>query len=79
MTNTTTEARMPAFWASYLINGDASGMTADERTACDAYLEKEGIVDVLDCEDEAHFSWSFDLHGGDCAGGDLLRYTIVTA
>lgn len=66
-----------AYWASYLINGDASGMTAGERAVCDAWLEREGLnrgtfVDVS----EPYFSWFYGFHtGADCAGGDLADYT----
>jgi len=70
------EFPMPAYWASYLINGDASGITDEEKQAADAHLEAEGIVHVIDCADEAYFSWSYDLHGGICSGGDLLDYTV---
>ncbi len=29
----------PSSWASYLINGDASGLEPDEITACDAWTK----------------------------------------
>ena len=28
----------PSYWASYLINGDATGISVEEREACDAWL-----------------------------------------
>lgn len=68
--------KMPAHWASYLINGDASSLEPGERERVDAYLEKSEIEEVIDCADEAHFSWSYDLYGGSCAGGELLRYSV---
>jgi hypothetical protein len=68
--------KMPAFWASYLINGDASGITLVERHAIDAYFKRNDIVDVVDCADEAHFSKCFDLYGGDELEGDILEYTV---
>lgn len=74
---TTETVKMPAAWASYLINGDASGLEPGERPKIDAYLKAQKIGDVLACEDEAHFSWSFDLYGGDAEGGELLEYTVV--
>ena len=68
---------MPAFWASYLINGDASGLEDGEKAHIGAYLKTQGIRSVLDCAyaDESFFSWSFGLHGGTSEGGDLLEYT----
>ena len=66
---------LPAFWASYLVNGDPSGMTDREIEACDAYVSKipGHCVDV----GESYFSWSFDLHGGDAKGGDLADFVFL--
>lgn len=65
-----------AYWASYLINGDDSGITENERTLADAWLERHG-GSVVSCDEEAYFSWSYDLHtGADAQGGDLLDYTL---
>ena len=60
-----------AYWASYLINGDASGLSDSELATCDAWLvqnalERREFVDV----GEPYFSWSYGLHtGADCQGG----------
>lgn len=65
-----------ACWASYLINGDASGIDEAERALCDAWCKHSTVADVVDCADEAHFSWYFGFHTGHtCSGGDLLEYT----
>jgi hypothetical protein len=57
-----------AYWASYLINGDASGMTDEEIALAETWLERVG-GDVVDCG-EPFFSWSYGLHTGtQCAGG----------
>lgn len=45
---------LPAHWASYLINGDASGLEDDDQAECDAFIEKEGI-NVFDCVGESSF------------------------
>ena len=70
-----------AYWASYLINGDASGLEPREKALADAWLERELAPEesVVDCEQEAHFSWHYDLHTGDDSvrGGDVLEYTIL--
>lgn len=45
----------PAYWASYLVNGDASGMEEDELAKCDKWLAhqtKEGWR-VVSCEGES--------------------------
>jgi hypothetical protein len=73
--------KAPAFWASYLVNGDASGLCPGERARIDDYIAlalPEG-ADVVDCAQEAHFSWNFGLYGGDAEGGDLLEYTALVA
>lgn len=69
-----------AYWASYIINGDASGMDETERALCDTWMarELEEGESIVDCEEESRFSWSYGLHtGGDCAGGDVLDYTVL--
>jgi hypothetical protein len=68
----------PAHMASYLVNNDASGVTADEIQAVEAYLEGLEILDVArDAEGqclEPSFSWSFGHCGGTASGGDVLDY-----
>jgi hypothetical protein len=67
---------MPSSWASYLINGDASGLTAEEVQACDQYLNKNEIAEVIDQPGEAFFSWSYASYGGTAEGGDLAHYIV---
>lgn len=73
----------PASWASYLINGDASGLSPEEKAQADAWLEREGIASVVsDATDEdgeskeARFTWSMPLYAPElgCQGGDVLDY-----
>lgn len=69
---------LPTFWASYLINGDASGLSESERLAIEDYLGREEIprgafVDV----GEARFTWHYQLYGGSCAGGEVSEYTYL--
>jgi len=69
-----------AYWASYLINGDASGLEPAEKALCDAWLQRELETGeaIVSCDDESRFSWSYDLHtGADCRGGDVLDYTVL--
>ena len=68
----------PAHMASYLVNNDTSGVTAEEILAVEEWLEGLEILDVArdadgDCLDP-HFTWSFDLYGGTASGGDVLDY-----
>lgn len=44
--------KAPAYWASYLINGDASGLDDAEARECDAWIARIGLgapVDVEEC------------------------------
>ena len=62
---------LPAPWASYLINGDASGLEAGERERIDAFLAAENLGSPVDCEQEASFSHFCDAPG-ELAGNMLL-------
>lgn len=65
-----------AYWASYLVNGDASGIDETERALADAWLERMGAADVVDVG-EPYFSWSYGFHtGAACSGGDLAEFTL---
>lgn len=75
-----------AEWASYLINGDSSGLEQREIDLCDKWCEALApayVVSVADCEDtgemeEPWFTWSYGLHTADpeCSGGNCLTYVL---
>jgi hypothetical protein len=67
----------PAYWASYLVNGDASGITPEEKAHADAWREREGVLNVVSCEEESRFTRHYQLYDplADCTGGDVLDYT----
>jgi hypothetical protein len=75
-----TEATAPSFWALYLVNGDASGLTDAEQAAADAWCALQaaegwsvhGIVD-----DSERFTWSYRLHHGDADGGEVCDYILL--
>ena len=75
----------PAYWASYFVNSDASGLSVEEKTQADAWLAREGvkIVDVVRYDDgeatESRFTWSYRLYNpeADCCGGDVLDYVAA--
>jgi hypothetical protein len=66
---------IPAYWASYLINDDASGLEAGEEEQIDAWLAREGLPSPVSCGDEAGFSRWNDAHTG--LAGDVLDYTFL--
>ena len=61
---------LPAYWASYLINGDASGLDDDEIEAVDWFLRREDSPLIVDVG-EPYFS-----HRNDATrlGGDVCEY-----
>lgn len=70
--------RLPAPWASYLMNGDASGLETGEQERIDAFLAVEGLSDPVDCESEASFCHSCDAPS-ELAGDMLLfRFPVVS-
>ena len=53
--------KLPAYWASYLINGDASGYTDDEIAEIDRFCAGKGRCEG--CSDETEeFSWRNDAN-----------------
>ena len=69
-----------AYWASYIINGDSSGLEPEEIALCDKWQERElePGESIVSCDDESRFSWHYGLlTGDDIAGGDVLDYTVL--
>jgi hypothetical protein len=64
--------KLPAYWASYLINGDASGLENGEREQIDAFLDSEGLGSPLDCSDESEFGYNDATK----LAGDVLEFTF---
>lgn len=66
---------LPAYWASYLVNGDASGLSAEDKVACDAFLAREALsrASFADCS-EQYFSRTNDA--GTMAG-DVCEFTAI--
>ena len=63
---------LPAYWASYLINGDASGLSNDEQAECDAWTDNNPGGNCVDVG-ESYFARSNDA--GTIAG-DVAEYTF---
>ena len=55
------KATAPSAWASYLINGDASGLDDGEEDAVDAWIESLGWGSPTDCEDAGFIAYH-DAH-----------------
>lgn len=65
---------LPAYWASYLINDDASGLEPGEQATVDAWLAKMSLPMPASCSEESHFSKHNDA--GQLAG-EVLDYTFL--
>jgi hypothetical protein len=67
---------LPVYWASYLINGDASGLEDGEQAEIDAWLASLPYgwecVDVSEDSDFRRSNDATDL-GGDCADYTFIR------
>ncbi len=66
----------PACWASYLINGDASGLDAVEKEACDKWIALFDPWYVVAIEDgaEPQFTNAYSIYGGTASAGDVIKY-----
>ena len=67
MTIQVTTITAPSRWASYLVNGDASGMEDDERKLCDIWLGVQ-LFDgwrIVSCDGEEYCSRAYPLTFGD--------------
>ena len=67
----------PAHWASYLINGDASGLEEGELAKVEAWLEREGILGIQDVDsDSERFTWHYRMYAPECGydGGTVVDY-----
>lgn len=78
-----TTATAPAYWTSYLVNGDASGLDDREKALADEWIANQApwyVVDVKRNEEgeaeESRFTWSYSLYGGDAKGGDVCDYVL---
>lgn len=65
---------LPVYWASYLMNGDDSGLEPGEKEQVDAFLAKEGLGGPLDCGQDQWFAHSNDAT---TLGGDVTDYTFA--
>ena len=72
---------MPAYWASYLINGDRSGLDYDDESAGESigtevatiekWCDNAGIEQILDVSEYTHFG---RFNGLRC---ELMDYTVT--
>jgi hypothetical protein len=66
----------PSAWASYLINGDDSGLEEGEKACADAWIATEGLGMPVSCDNAGFRHW-FDAsphYGYSC---DCQTYTFL--
>jgi hypothetical protein len=66
---------LPASWASYLINGDATGLGVEEEGRIDNFLASQRLDYAVSCTEEARFSRQNDAHTG--LADDVLDYSFL--
>jgi hypothetical protein len=62
---------LPAYYASYLINDDASGLTDVEQSAVDKFILESDVGGCVGCSDDSWFAGSNDLGN---LGGDVMEF-----
>ena len=65
---------LPAHWASYLINNDASGINGSDKAQADKFLIENGLPWPVSCSDEAYFDKHPDCGGLPCS---VLDYSFL--
>ena len=76
--------KLPAHWASFLINGDQSGLSDDDVAEIDAMYDvtvQRGYLrfEVLSCSEESYFTRYPDLEIGGNLLVEVLEYQVRTA
>ncbi len=66
---------LPSYWASYLINGDDSGISSEDLYYADKFLAEHNLDYPVSCSDESYFSWRNDSSNN--LGGGVLEYTFL--
>ena len=67
------EYTLPAHWSSALINADTSGMTDEEESELDSWLESEKPGYCVSCSEDPFFTWRNDANN---LGADCLIFTF---
>jgi hypothetical protein len=70
----TDEYQLPTYWASYLINGDASGLNEDEERQINEWLEKNQPGHCVNVGEE---HWFASRNDANWIGGDVAVFTFM--
>ena len=66
----------PSAWASYLINGDASGLDEQDKEDCDRWIMLNRLGDPVSCEN-AGFIHRHDAFAVCPLGADCQTYAFL--
>lgn len=66
---------LPAYWASYLINEDASGITPEDKAHADRFMKTRNLPFPVSCSDESWFQKWNDSDNG--LAGDVMEFYFV--
>ena len=72
---TLTTRTLPAYWASYLINNDASGIDPQEKAQADEFLAREKLPMPSNYTDE-RLQWQNDAHAIP-HGGQVCEFIFI--
>ncbi len=66
----------PVYWASYLVNGDDSGIDAEEKAHADHWLKSNSVSAVCIEDDSERFTWHYSLYDtlAKVSGGEVCDY-----
>ena len=67
---------LPVYWASYLVNDDASGLEDNEQDEIDAWLDANAPGVCVDVSEDYGFCHTNDANniGGDCAVYTFMKH-----
>lgn len=68
---------LPSYWASYLVNGDASGLEDAEIAEVDAFVKSEANDGLFSCADVSEETWFAHTNDASGVGGDVATFTFL--
>ena len=68
---------LPEYWASYLMNGDSSGLSQEEETNIELWLKLHNNPNIIDVKDDAHFRYDGSWDAPNELGGDYCTYIAL--
>ncbi len=71
------EYTLPAYWASYLINGDDSGTSLEDLKACDQFIADNNLIRSRFCDCSEQF-FSSRCDAPNQLAGDRCMFTYLT-